>query len=87
MAKPAKRTTRGTPRTLTAKDDQDQLRAEIRRKLRVQKEISLFTRRLERLVEENSQKLAEFCVYVMAMKTGENKTDTLERIEADAPRP
>lgn len=87
MAKTGKRNNHGTQRTAAARDDQDQLRAEIRRKLRVQKEISLFTRRLERMVEENSQKLAEFCVYVMAMKTGENKTDTLERIEADAPRP
>jgi hypothetical protein len=87
MAKTPKRTPRGTPRTPTTRDEQDQLRAELKRKLRVQKEISLFTRRLERVIEENSQKLAEFCVYVMAMKTGENKTDTLERIEADAPRP
>jgi hypothetical protein len=87
MAKTAKRTTRGTPRTPTAKTSRTNCAPRLGASCACKRKSACSRDASSDWFEENSQKLAEFCVYVMAMKTGENKTDTLERIEADAPRP
>jgi uncharacterized protein HemX len=73
MKKPAKRKSKGTSRTETPQDIQDQARRELRRRLRAAQDITRLSRQLERAITTADAALTvlAFNIQVRAKKLAE----------------